>query len=75
MKMPPSVTQTGPNLTHSFTYGVGGTANAGELTKVVFPYLGELQWSYTDSQTYSNGQKVNPIITCRWTTGSVKRTR
>ena len=61
VKMLQSVTQTGPNLTHSFTYDVGGTANAGELTKVVFPYLGELRWSYTDSQAYSNGQKLREV--------------
>lgn len=40
-----SITQTGTSLSHSFEYGSNG---AGELTKVIFPYQGELRWTYAD---------------------------
>ncbi|MFN0101277.1 MAG: hypothetical protein ACKV2U_04200, partial [Bryobacteraceae bacterium] len=53
-----SITATGPGLVHSFEYGVNG---AGELTKVIFPYKGELRWAYGDSITYSNGQKLREV--------------
>ena len=45
-------------LSHTFEYGGNG---AGELTKVIFPYKGELRWAHGDSITYSNQQKLREV--------------
>ncbi|MBI4910107.1 MAG: hypothetical protein HY820_41200 [Acidobacteria bacterium] len=52
-----TVTQTGTSLSHTFEYG--GNA-AGELTKVIMPYGGELRWTHTEF-AFSGARTVREV--------------
>ena len=52
-----TATVTGPNLVHTFEYGSNG---AGELSRVILPYQGDLRW-YHDSFAYPNGQTLREV--------------
>jgi hypothetical protein len=52
-----SATINGLNLTHTFQYGAN---EAGELTKVIFPYGGELRWDYR-TFTYAGNRSYREV--------------
>ncbi|MCZ2149713.1 MAG: hypothetical protein LC126_18290, partial [Bryobacterales bacterium] len=52
-----SVTMSGLGLTTSFEYG---SNSAGELTRVVFPYQGDLRWTYIDF-TYEGNRTYREV--------------
>jgi len=53
------VTQTGTGLSHTMEYGGNG---AGELSKIVFPYQGELRWTYNEF-TFTGNRTVREVAT------------
>ena len=52
-----AVRYIGPALEHGFEYGSNG---AGELTKVILPYRGELRWDYRDF-TYIGNRTLREV--------------
>ena len=57
-----SLTATGPGLVHNFEYDANGTVPSGELTRVIFPYKGELQWVYGPF-IYPDTQQLREVVT------------
>ncbi|WP_162180005.1 RHS repeat-associated core domain-containing protein [Bryobacter aggregatus] len=53
-----SLTQNGVNLAHSFE-----SNSSGELTKVIYPYGGELRWNY-GTQNFASSMRIR-VVTSR----------
>jgi YD repeat-containing protein len=50
-----TLTRTGVNLAHQFEYN-----SYGEMTKTIYPYGGELRWSYA-TRSYTGGKQIREV--------------